>query len=107
MKVEVLFVADCPSHPAAVKLVKHVLDAEGVEAEIHEVLVRDEGMANELGFYGSPTIRIDGRDIAGESQDARSFALSCRLYPGSKQVGLPPAEMIHRAVLKARQGAGP
>lgn len=105
MKVEVLFVADCPSHPTAVKLVKHVLDAEGVEAEIHEVLVRDAGMASELGFRGSPTIRIDGRDVAGESQDARSFALSCRLYPGSKQVGLPPAEMVHRAVLKARQGA--
>jgi hypothetical protein len=29
------------------------------------------------------------------------------LYPGSKQVGLPPADMVHRAVLKARQGAGP
>jgi hypothetical protein len=29
------------------------------------------------------------------------------LYPGSKRVGLPPAEMVHRAVLKARQGARP
>ncbi|PYU46940.1 MAG: hypothetical protein DMG54_01995 [Acidobacteria bacterium] len=105
VKVEVLYVADCPTHPAAVKLVKHVLAAEGVEAEIHEVLVRDEGMASELGFCGSPTIRINGRDVTGESQDARSFALSCRLYPGSKQIGLPPAEMVHQAVLKARQGA--
>jgi len=103
VKVEVLFVPDCPTHPAAVKLVRHVLGAEGVEAEIHEVLVSDEGMASELGFCGSPTIRINGRDVAGESQDTRSFALSCRLYPGSKQVGLPPAEMVHRAVLKARQ----
>jgi Domain of unknown function (DUF2703) len=105
VKVEVLYVADCPTHPAAVNLVKQVLAAEGVEAEIHEVLVRDEGMANELGFCGSPTIRINGRDVAGESQNARSFALSCRLYPGSKQVGLPPAEMVHRAVRKGRQGA--
>jgi hypothetical protein len=103
VKVEVLYVAECPTHPAAVNLVKQVLAAEGVEAKIHEVLVRDEGMANELGFCGSPTIRINGQDVAGESH-ARSFALSCRLYPGSKQVGLPPAEMVHRAVLKARQG---
>jgi hypothetical protein len=56
VKVEDLYVADCPTHPAAVKLVKQVLAAEGVEAEIHEVLVRDEGTANELGFCGSPTI---------------------------------------------------
>ena len=100
MKVEVLYVADCPTHHAAVKLVKQVLAAEGVEAEIHEILVRDEGMANELGFCGSPTIRINGRDVAGESPDAGNFALSCRLYHGSKQVGLPPAETVHRAVLR-------
>jgi glutaredoxin len=105
VKVEVLYVADCPTHPAAVKLVRDILAAEGIETKIHEVLVRDEGMATELGFRGSPTIRINGRDVAGESRDAQSFALSCRLYPGSKQIGLPPAEMVHRAVLKARQGA--
>jgi hypothetical protein len=103
VKVEVLYVAECPSHPAAVKLVKEVLAAEGVAAEIQEVLVRDEGMADELGFCGSPTIRINGRDVAGESQKGQSFALSCRLYPGSKAVGLPPAELIHRAVLAARE----
>jgi len=107
MKVEVLYVAECPTHPAAVKLVRDILAAENVEAKVHEVLVRDEGMASVLRFAGSPTIRINGRDVAGESQDDQSFALSCRLYPGSKQVGLPPAEMIHRAVLKAQQEIRP
>ena len=106
MKVEVLYVAECPSHPAAVKLVKDVLAAQGVAADIHEVLVMDERMADELRFCGSPTIRIDGRDVAGESRKAQAIALSCRLYPGSKQIGLPPAEMIHRAVLEARKGDG-
>jgi len=104
MKVEVLFVAECPSHPEAVKLVRDVLSAQGVSAEIHEVLVADERMANELRFPGSPTIRIDGRDVAGESSRAHNFALSCRLYAGSKVVGLPPAEMIHHAVREARRG---
>jgi len=107
VKVEILYVADCPTHPAAVNLVKQVLAAERVEADIQEVLVTDERMANELGFCGSPTIRVNGRDVAGESHDARSFALSCRLYPGSKHVGLPPTEMVHRAVLKAQQEARP
>jgi hypothetical protein len=105
MKIEVLYVAECPSHPAAVKLVRDILAAEGVAAEISEVLVRDEKMASELRFAGSPTIRINGRDIADESEAPKNFALSCRLYPGSKEVGLPPAEMIHRAVLKARRKA--
>lgn len=104
MKVEVLYVAECPSHPAAVELVKDVLAAQGVTAEIREVLIRNEEMASELRFLGSPTIRINGRDVAGEPQKAQSFVLSCRLYPGSKQVGLPPVDMIHRAVLEARLG---
>lgn len=104
MKVEVLFVAECPSHPEAVKLVRDVLSAQSVSAEIHEVLVADERMAKELRFRGSPTIRIDGRDVAGESSHAHDFALSCRLYAGSKVAGLPPAEMIHDAVREARRG---
>ncbi len=104
MRVEVLYVSECPSHPAAVKLVNDVLAAEGVATDIHEVLVRDERMACELKFLGSPTIRINGRDVAGESQTPKHFALSCRLYPGSKQIGLPPAELVHRAVREARLG---
>jgi hypothetical protein len=104
VKIEVLYVPECPSHPAAVRMVKDVLAAEGVATEVHEVLVRDEGMASELEFLGSPTIRVNGRDVGGETRESQSFALSCRLYPGSKQVGLPPAEMIHRAVIEARRG---
>ena len=101
MKVEVLYVAECPFHPAAVRLVKDVLVAEGVAADILEVLVRDEGMARDLKFAGSPTIRVNGHDVVGETESGKNFALSCRLYPGSKQAGLPPAEMVHRAVVEA------
>ena len=101
MKVEVLYVAYCPSHPAAVKLVRDVLAQEGVAADVHEVLVSDEGMAGKLKFLGSPTIRINGQDVVSQTQKARNFALSCRLYPGSKQVGVPPTELVRNAVLKA------
>jgi Domain of unknown function (DUF2703) len=101
VKVEVLYVSECPSHPAAVKLLTEVLAAEGVLAEIHEVLVQDQAMAKKLRFAGSPTIRINGRDVGDEVQTAKNFSLSCRLYPGLKQAGLPPAEMVQRAVVEA------
>lgn len=107
MKVEVLYVAECPSHLGAVELVREVLAAQGVTAEIHEVLVADQRMASELRFLGSPTIRINGRDVAGEPQEIQGFALSCRLYAGSKNGGLPPVEMIHHAVAEARRGGRP
>jgi hypothetical protein len=104
MKVEVLYVAECPSHSAAVKLVRDVLNSEGVAAEIRELLVTDEAMATDLAFSGSPTIRINGEDVVGESSKEKAFALSCRLYPGSAEIGLPPIETVRRAVVKAREG---
>jgi hypothetical protein len=53
MKVEVLYVTDCPpSHPLAVRLLKDVLAAEGIKAEFTEVLVVDAQMASELKFRG-------------------------------------------------------
>jgi anti-sigma factor RsiW len=104
VKIEVLYVSECPSRPAAVKLVKDVLAAQGVAANIHEVLVADDETAHELQFVGSPTIRINGRDVAEESQKRQNFALSCRLYAGSNDIGLPSAELVRRAVIEARDG---
>jgi len=66
-----------PITSAAVKLVRDVLSSEGVAAEVREVLVTDLAMATDLAFSGSPTIRINGRDVAGESSQAEAFALSC------------------------------
>jgi hypothetical protein len=55
-----------------------------------------------LRFCGSPTIRIEGRDIDREAEQQRPFGLSCRLYAGSPQVGIPPAAIIRDAVRQAR-----
>ena len=106
MKVEILYVTDCPHQLAAVALVKDVLAAQGVEAEITEVLVSDEQAARELSFPGSPTIRINGRDVA-EPLAPGAFALSCRLYPGSLRIGVPPVELVRLAVAAAREGDKP
>jgi hypothetical protein len=103
LKIEVLYVAECPAYPAAVKLVREALGAGGIAAEIEEVLVSDERMATELKFVGSPSIRIDGQDVIAERQEAQSFALSCRLYAGSKENGLPTAESLRRAIIEAHR----
>jgi hypothetical protein len=101
VKIEVLYISDCPHYPAALAELKRVLAVEKISAPISEVLVANSRMAAAMKFRGSPTIRINGRDIAGESQ-VQNFAVSCRLYPGEKQPGVPPPEMIHRAVREAR-----
>jgi hypothetical protein len=66
MRVEVFYVPNCPHHPTAVSQLKAVLRAEGIPVEIHEVAVTNTKAAQELKFRGSPTVKINGRDIAGE-----------------------------------------
>jgi len=103
VKIEVLYVLDCPHYPAAMAELKSILAVERISAQIGEVLIASARMAEALKFRGSPTIRINGRDIAGESE-AQHFAVSCRLYLGEKHPGVPPAEMIRRAVREAMRG---
>jgi hypothetical protein len=86
-----------------VELVKGILASKDLTEKVHEVLVSDQAMAAALKFPGSPTIRINGRDVAGHSPD-QPFALSCRLYAGSQELGLPPLEMVRRAVVEAAEG---
>jgi glutaredoxin len=107
LKIEVFYVPECPHHPATLRRLREILAADGVAAEIHEVAVRNAAMAKALRFCGSPTIRINGRDIAGESEEVGNFAVSCRLYQGAEQPGVPPAEMIRRAVREARATENP
>jgi hypothetical protein len=103
MKIEILYILECPHYLAALAELRRVLTIEKISAQISEVLVGSPRMAQAMKFRGSPTIRINGRDIAGDSE-LKHFAVSCRLYPGEKQPGVPPAEMIQRAVRDAMRG---
>jgi len=98
---------DCPFHAAAVNLVREVLATEEAAAEIDQVLVADREMAREFGFLGSPTVRINGRDVMGEMRNDQNVGLACRLYEGSRQIGLPPLDLVRQAVRQAWQGEKP
>lgn len=102
MLIEVLFVPGCPNHEPAVDRLRKVLSSEAIEASIREIAVTDEVMAHSLKFPGSPTVRVNGRDI--ESTAQQSYGLSCRLYSGG--TGVPPREVLHRAIVGAQSEKG-
>lgn len=99
MKIEVLYVPGCPNHTPAVEVVTRVLASESLPTELCQVPVRSEGEARALRFPGSPTIRINGRDVEPES--AFSYGLACRLYGNG--AGLPGESAIRTAVSVARK----
>ena len=102
MLIEVLFVPGCPNHEPAVETLRQVLSSEAINAPIQEITVTDEATARSLKFPGSPTVRINGRDV--ESTQAQSYGLACRLYSGGS--GVPSLEALQRAVARAKSEKG-
>ena len=99
MKIEMLFWEGCPSHPEALELLQDVLRERGIEEaiELREVFTLEDAV--EHGFPGSPTIRIDGRDVdpAGATDPP---ALTCRVYrlPDGRPSPVPSRQQLEEAV---------
>jgi hypothetical protein len=96
VKVELLWWEGCPSYPEARELLEEVL-AGRAEVDMREV--RSDEEAEALGFPGSPTIRIDGRDV----DQAGAFgppALTCRIYhlPDGRVSPVPSREQLEEAL---------
>jgi hypothetical protein len=78
--VEVLYVEHCPNLPAALALVQRVAAELGVDAEIRPTRISDQATADRVRFVGSPTVRVNGRDVDPEGELAAVHSLDCRLY---------------------------
>jgi hypothetical protein len=104
MRVSFLFYEDCPSHDLALERLREVLDEKGLDANVEVVKVESEEQAQELRFVGSPTILINGQDIAPPPPDSR-YALTCRAYrlEDSRISPLPSPDTIRRAIAAAEK----
>jgi len=98
--IEVLYFAGCPNHEPTVTLVREVLGELGLEAEIREVAVETPEDAEAQRFVGSPSVRVNGRDVDPEAADRTEYALGCRMYGTS---GVPPKELLKQALREALQ----
>jgi hypothetical protein len=78
--VEVLYVEHGPNFPAALALVQRVTAELGVDAQIRTTRITDQAAAERARFVGSPTVRVDGRDVDPEGELAAEHGLDCRLY---------------------------
>ena len=99
MRIELLWFEGCPNHEAARRALEGVLASRGLDAATIQFVQVDRESAEALRFPGSPTIRVDGRDIEPAFRDAGSYSLSCRVYQTSSGPrGTPPIEWIERAI---------
>jgi hypothetical protein len=102
-RIEVFTWAGCPSHPEALALLRDVVAEHGLDVEIEVIDVTTQEQAEELGFVGSPTIRVDGRDVDPDGAASSRPSLTCRIYldaDGSVSP-IPSREQIEQALVPA------
>jgi hypothetical protein len=103
-RVEILYFDGCPNHEAARGVVERVARELQVEPQIDGVQVPDATAAARLQFLGSPTVRVDGRDIEPGADERGDFVFSCRVYRSERGFsGQPDARWVREALSKAAE----
>ena len=101
--IELLVTASCPYRDAALALVQQVCGQVDGQAEIRVIQVADQPAAERLRFLGSPTIRVNGRDIEPGAEWNHEYVHGCWLYRGEHSLrGLPEAAWLRQALEAAR-----
>jgi len=78
MRIELLYYPECPSHARALELIRDALALEGIDAPIEVIRIDTQQEAEQYRFVGSPTIRIDGREV--QPQPHLPYRLTCRAF---------------------------
>jgi hypothetical protein len=101
-RVELLYFEGCPNRKHAQALVERVAAQLQLAPTIELVEVPDDEAAVAFRFLGSPTIRVDGRDVEPGAAEREDFTLACRIYRTERGLaGQPDAAWIRAALSRA------
>lgn len=100
MRVEVLYFDGCPSHAQLMPTLLALTSTHDADVVQRRVDTLEE--AEEIRFLGSPSVRVDGRDIEPGAESRTDYGMKCRLYRSpTGRSGVPPHEWIERALNQA------
>lgn len=98
MRIELLYYPECPSHGRALELIHEALASEGVSAEVEVIRIDTQEQAETHRFIGSPTIRINGREL--QPQPHLPYRLTCRTFQheDGRLSPVPSLSMLREAI---------
>lgn len=97
--VELVYDADCPNVASARAQLLRAFARAGLPARWEEWWSDDPHAPGHVRGFGSPTVLVDGEDVAGVARV--EGVRSCRLYGGSGQLtGVPAMEDIVASLLR-------
>jgi hypothetical protein len=95
--VQLLSFDDCPNVVATRESLRAAMASAGIRATIEEIDLSSPKTSEQLRAWGSPTVLVNGRDVAGTEGPAGT---ACRLYKddSGRMVGYPPASLLRSAL---------
>lgn len=98
-RVEFLWFDGCPGHEPARALLDDVIAAVAPGTPVESINISEPAVAAAYRFPGSPTIRVDGRDVDPYFDDTGDYSPRCRLFRTPSGLrGVPPREWIEAAL---------
>jgi len=93
VSVEILYFSGCPSWKQTLEDLKFVLAEKGLNSDIKLTRIVSDDDAKAQKFSGSPTIRMNGRDLFPIDQS--NYSLQCRVYSTvNGMLATPTREML-------------
>jgi hypothetical protein len=100
--IEVLYLPGCPHADGLGDHIEQMVSQHGFHERVVTRCIDSDAQAGAEHFLGSPTVRVNGRDVDPGAGERHAYGLVCRIYPGAD--GAPPDEWI-LAALKGNEGA--
>jgi hypothetical protein len=99
MNIELFYFDGCPTYRLGQQALQQALLEEGIKSPIQLIAVSTNEEAQRMQFPGSPTIRVNGRDLFS-TPERQAWGLGCRMYPTPEGLrGAPTKEMLSEALL--------
>ena len=96
-QVEFLYFRSCPGHKQALINLKAALQESKIKADLRLINVTTEAQAMRVGFQGSPSIRVNGKDLEGRNE---GHSYGCRIYQIDGKISPTPTNEFIQARVK-------
>jgi mercuric ion transport protein len=94
--VDLVYDAECPNISVARTNLMRAFSLAGIQPKWSEYRIGDPNAPERTRGYGSPTVLVDGRDVAGLEPSAE---VCCRIYTAATgSIQAPSAEQIAEAL---------
>lgn len=104
LNIDFIYCEKWPGFKETIVNLEEVLIEENIKDEVRVIKLSHLQEAKDLKFIGSPTIRINNKDIDPNAKETGEYCLKSRSYSFKGKVsGWPDKELIRNAIRKALQ----